>query len=73
VEILFVDNRTLRNKVLLPKGEPENSATIEELEEKFKSCIGAIWTAQKKEEVIRIARDLEQLDNIRVLTKLLRP
>jgi 2-methylcitrate dehydratase PrpD len=73
VEIIFVDNRSLRNKVLLPKGEPENSATIEELEEKFKSCIGAIWTAQKKEEVIRNIRDLEQLDNIRKLTKLLGP
>ena len=73
VEIILVDNRSLRNKVLLPKGEPENSATIEELEEKFKSCIGAIWSEQKKEDVIRIARDLEQLDNIRMLAKLLRP
>ena len=57
----------------MPKGEPENPASIEELEEKFKSCIGAIWSAQIKEEVIRIIRDLEQLDNIQMLTTLLRP
>lgn len=73
VEIILADNKSFRNKVLLPKGEPENPATIEELEEKFKSCIGAIWSAQKKEEVIRIVRNLEQLDNIRMLTTLLRP
>ena len=73
VEIILTDNRTFRNKVLLPKGEPENPATIEELEDKFNRCIGAIWSEQKKEEVIRLIRDLEQLDNIRMLTKRLRP
>jgi 2-methylcitrate dehydratase PrpD len=73
VEIILADNKSFRNKVLLPKGEPENPASIEELEEKFKSCIGAIWSAQIKEEVIRIIRDLEQLDNIQMLTTLLRP
>jgi 2-methylcitrate dehydratase PrpD len=72
VEIILADNKSFRNKVFLPKDEPENSATIEELEEKFKSCIGATWSAQKKEEVLRIVRDLGQLDNIRMLTTLLR-
>jgi len=48
VEIILSENRSFRNKVLLPKGEPENPATIEELEEKFRSCIGYFWSEQKK-------------------------
>ena len=67
----YPTNKSFRNKVLLPKGEPENPATIEELEEKFRSCIGNFWNEQKKEDVIRAIRDLEQLDDIRMLTELL--
>ncbi len=35
VEIILSENRSFRNKVLLPRGEPENPATTEELEEKL--------------------------------------
>lgn len=73
VEINLTDTTSFKNKVHLPKGEPENPATTEELEEKFKDCIGAFWSEQKKEEVIRAIRDLEQAENIQMLTKLFRP
>ena len=73
VEVILTDNTAFRNKVLLPKGEPENPATTEELEEKFKDCIGNFWSEQKKEHIIRAIRDLERLDDIRMLTKQLNP
>ena len=71
VEILLTNRTSFKNKVLLPKGEPENPATTEELEEKFRDCIGNFWSEQKKRDVIRSIRNLEQLKNIRMLTKLL--
>lgn len=73
VEILLNDKTSFKNKVRLPKGEPENPATAEELAEKFKDCIGGFWSNQKKEEVIRTIEKLEHLDNIGMLTRLLGP
>jgi 2-methylcitrate dehydratase PrpD len=71
VEILLPNRQSFRTKVLLPRGEPENPATTEELEEKFKDCTAAFWSAPQKREVIHTIRELEKLDNIRNLTKLL--
>jgi 2-methylcitrate dehydratase PrpD len=73
VEVILTDNNSFKNKVPLPKGEPENPATTEELEEKFKDCIGDFWSEQKKEQVIRAIRDLERLNDIRMLTKKFNP
>ena len=36
LEIIFSDNTAVKHRVLLPKGEPENPATPEDLEEKVK-------------------------------------
>ena len=72
VEIILSDNTSFSYKVLLPKGEPENPATTAELEEKFRSCVGDFWPESKKEEVIGVIRELEQIDDIRILTALLR-
>jgi 2-methylcitrate dehydratase PrpD len=71
VEILLPNRQSFRTKVLLPRGEPENPATTEELEEKFKDCTAAFWSTPQKREVIHTIRALEKLDNIRNLTKLL--
>ena len=72
LEIIFSDKPALKHKVLLPKGEPENPATPDDLEEKFKSCIGDSWTGQKTKAVMQAIRDLDQSDDIRMLTKLIR-
>jgi 2-methylcitrate dehydratase PrpD len=72
LEIIFSDNTALKHKILLPKGEPENPATPDDLEEKFKSCIADFWTGQKTEAVMQAIRDLDQSDDIRMLTKLIR-
>ena len=73
VEILINDNTTFKSKVQLPKGEPENPATTAELDDKFKDCIGGFWSKQKKEDVISAIRNLERLDDIRMLTQHLNP
>ncbi len=73
VEILLAGNKSFRKKILLPKGEPENPATTEELEEKFNSCVDDIFSEQRKEEIVRTISKLEQLDHIQMLTKLLCP
>jgi 2-methylcitrate dehydratase PrpD len=73
VEIILPGGKSLKNRVLLPRGEPENPAKPEELEEKFRDCIGGFWSHQKKEEVIRTIGDLEQIDDIRFFTDLLGP
>jgi 2-methylcitrate dehydratase PrpD len=73
VEIIETGHRSFRNKVLLPRGEPENPATTEELENKFQDCIGDFWNEQKKVEVIRAIGELEHLDSIRMFADLLSP
>jgi 2-methylcitrate dehydratase PrpD len=73
VEIFLHDKTSFKNKVRLPKGEPENPATAEELAEKFKDCIGGFWSNQKKGDVIRTIGELEHLDDIGKLTRLLGP
>jgi len=72
VEIFLSDNTVVKQKVLLPKGEPENPAAPEELEDKFKSCIVNFWTEQKTEAVMQAVRNLEQIENIAELTQLIR-
>jgi 2-methylcitrate dehydratase PrpD len=72
LEIIFDDNKALKHKVLLPKGEPENPTTPNDLEEKFKSCIGDFWSDQKKDAVMQAIRNLDQSDDICMLTKLVR-
>jgi len=73
VEVILTGNTSFKSKVQLPKGEPENPATNEELDEKFKDCIGNFWSEQKKEHVIRAIRGLERFDDIRMFTKQLNP
>jgi len=71
VEIVSKDNTRLKKRVLLPKGEPENPATEQELYDKYYSCIGNFWTIDKKEEVWKCIQDLENIDNIKILMDLI--
>ena len=71
VEIILKDDTRLKKRVLLPKGEPENPATKQELYDKYYSCIGNFWTIDKKEEVWKCIQDLENIDNIKTLMDLI--
>lgn len=71
VETILKDNTRLKKRVLLPKGEPENPATKQELYDKYYSCIDNFWTIDKKEEVLKYIQDLENIDNIKTFMDLI--
>ena len=73
VEIMLSGAKSFNTRVLLPKGEPENPATAEELETKFRDCVGSFWSEPKIEEVICSTGELEQFENIRGFTQKLHP
>jgi 2-methylcitrate dehydratase PrpD len=70
VEIFLSDDKSFKKEFLLPRGEPENPAATEELTEKFKSCIGTSWSESKKEEIIHAIEELDQIQDIRMFTKM---
>jgi 2-methylcitrate dehydratase PrpD len=72
LEIKFSDNTAVKHRVLLPKGEPENPASPEDLDEKFKNCIADFWSDRKTAAVMQAIRDVDQIDDIRMLTELIR-
>ena len=71
VEIVLKDNTCFKKRVLLPKGEPENPSTKEELYNKFYDCVGEFWTNDKKEKILEGIEHLENIDNIKALLGLL--
>jgi 2-methylcitrate dehydratase PrpD len=73
VEIVAAGGISFKNKVLLPRGEPENPATTQELEHKFRDCVADFWSDQEKTAVIHTIGQLEELDDIRMFTELLGP
>ena len=72
VEIILKDDTRFKKRVLLPKGEPENPATKQELHNKYYSCIGKFWTIDKKEEVLKYIQDFENINNIKTLMDLIK-
>ena len=60
-------------KVNIPKGHPSNTMTDEELETKFKSCASWVSKGMSSEvvnDLIEMLSNLEQVDDIRQVTKL---
>lgn len=71
VEIILRNNTRLKKRIILPKGEPENPLTKEELYDKFNDFIGKFWSNEKKEKVLEYSQNLDEVDNIRILTDLI--
>jgi 2-methylcitrate dehydratase PrpD len=65
------DHRQEQKEVRIPKGDPRNPMTDEELTDKFLSLASPVLGMKKTEEVKRIVSQLEELDNVRRLTSLL--
>lgn len=70
VKIEAKGGRTYVTHVDNPKGNIENPFGDDELREKFRSLSTRVLGEEKTEEVIRCVDDLENLSNIRELTKL---
>jgi len=59
------------HKVTMPKGEPGNPPTDEELRAKFTDCAHIYLSQTKIEQVLNMLTDLESIDNISRLMELL--
>jgi 2-methylcitrate dehydratase PrpD len=73
IEIELTDGKVIKGRADFGKGSPANPMTDAELAEKFRQC--ASWGRLKKdtmEEVLKLAWKLEDLKDVRDLTKLLR-
>ena len=59
VEITTDSGERITETVLLPRGEPENPGTEEDIRRKFDGCIGNFWNDEKKNRVFSAALELE--------------
>ncbi len=65
--------KEFQQKVALPKGSPQNPFTREELLEKFRSLAGMSLPQSKVEKIIAAVENLEKLDSVAKLARLLSP
>ncbi|HXF80963.1 MAG TPA: hypothetical protein VN598_18995, partial [Usitatibacter sp.] len=73
IEIETMDGKRIRGQADFGKGSPANPMADGELSEKFRQC--ASWGRMKKdaiEQVLKLAWNLEELEDVRDLTRLLR-
>lgn len=71
VEVELSDGVLHRRDITHPKGHPENPLTNDELREKFASLTQDVLTPKQAEEIANTVGRLEELKDIRTLTKLL--
>ncbi|MGH7888902.1 MAG: MmgE/PrpD family protein, partial [Candidatus Binatia bacterium] len=74
VEIAMRDGKVFSEKVIYPKGNPNNPVTSDELVNAFRGMAGYAAkpiSAAKIDQVIAIAQSLEEVADVTVLTKLL--
>ena len=62
---------TFSKEVRYPKGDPENPLTMDELFQKFTYCVSSGLTAKRRDQVIDMVMKLENVEDVRVFTKLL--
>ena len=73
VQIELNDGRVFNLRTEYPKGHPLNPFTEEELLWKFDSLAGKVFDcADRRKKIVDAVMHLEDLDNVKVLTNLLR-
>lgn len=73
VTIKTLDGKKYHQTVDVAKGSPRNPFTKEELLEKFRPLASMILPKSKVEEIIKVIENLERLDSIRKLARLMCP
>jgi 2-methylcitrate dehydratase PrpD len=74
VEIVMRDGKTFSEKVIYPKGNPNNPVTSEELVNAFRgmaSYAAKSLSGAKVDDAVELALRLEEVDDVAVMTKLL--
>ena len=72
VELKTKNGQTYSIKLSRWKGDPENPATKEEIQAKFRRVTSKAFAPEKAEEVIEVVNRLESVENIRDLGRLIR-
>ncbi|MFZ5641532.1 MAG: MmgE/PrpD family protein [Bacillota bacterium] len=72
VIIELEDGRVLENSLELPKGEPENPLTVEELQVKFKTLFIPFLGDEVCQKVMDLVQSIDQLDSLNSLMEILR-
>jgi 2-methylcitrate dehydratase PrpD len=71
VEVEMIDSKIYREKIKYSKGTPNNPFTEEELIEKFKMLASSLFSQERVNKIIETVDDLENLEDITILTDLL--
>jgi 2-methylcitrate dehydratase PrpD len=71
VEVICRDGRRYEGRVRAPKGDLRNPFTEEELLGKFRSLTSRVIDSDHADEIVLRVRDLEHLDSVEELTRLL--
>ena len=71
VTLRTVDGEEFSNRVDVPKGYPKNPLTKVELENKFRNLASSVLPSGQIEKIILTLRNLDKLDNVKVLIALL--
>jgi len=71
IEVAFGDGRRVERHVQFAKGAPQNPLSDSELADKVASLIDPVLGAARRSEIVATVARLDQLDDVRVLTRLL--
>jgi 2-methylcitrate dehydratase PrpD len=69
VKVVMKDGRDYSSHVVSPKGDPDNPMTFEEIAEKTRDLAEKVLSGRAIDRVIRLAGDLERLDNVATLVR----
>lgn len=73
LDIMLKDGRRFAARVDAAKGSPADPMSEEEVAEKFRECAAfAAWPGERAEKIVDLIGRLEELDDVRALTALLR-
>jgi 2-methylcitrate dehydratase PrpD len=72
IDVHLKDGRTISGRADFGKGSPPNPMSYDEVADKFRECAEfARWNTESAERTIEMVRELETLDSVRHLTRLL--
>ena len=72
VEVKLRNGQVLSREATTSRGTPERPMTPAELAEKFHDCAGGIMTGSKEKEVLDMVYEIDKVDDVKQLTRLLR-
>jgi 2-methylcitrate dehydratase PrpD len=71
IEVVFIDGRRLERHVQFAKGAPQNPLSDKELADKVAALIDPVLGASRRSEIVATIARLDELDDLRILTRLL--